>query len=133
MATPTPSTYSKQTLNQGVLVWSATWATTDNFTDQALLDLSALQSTNQIMVERLVGWHTTGITVQLEFDDDSADELFFYSPEGHTTGFDIDFTAGGSLPGVGYVGSGGTGDVVLTTTSAASGDSVYLVIFYRNT
>ena len=130
MAAPTPSTYSRQIGRKGLLVWNAVWANTDNMSDVVVIDLSAQADdhTNALIIERIAYKATAGIEFTLEFDATS-DEFLYTSILGDTGDTAIDFTWGGR-EGLVKTAAGGTGDLVITTTSAASADEITLVIHY---
>ena len=130
MAAPTPSTYSRQIGRKGLLVWNAVWANTDNMSDVAVIDLSAQADghTNALIIERIAYKATAGIEFTLEFDATS-DEFLYTSILGDTGDTAIDFTWGGR-EGLVKTAAGGTGDLVSTTTSAASAEEITLVIHY---
>ena len=132
MAAPTPSTYSRQVGKAGLLVWNAVWANTDNMPDTVLIDLSAASDshTNKITIEKIAYKCTAGIEFTLEWDDDSSDEFIYTSILGDTNDTEIDFTFGGR-DGVIMTATGGEGDLLITTTSAASADEISMVIWYR--
>ena len=130
MAAPTPSTYSRQIGRKGLLVWNAVWANTDNMSDVVVIDLSAQADdhTNALIIERIAYKATAGIEFTLEFDATS-DEFLYTSILGDTGDTAIDFTWGGR-EGLVKTAAGSTGDLVITTTSAASADEITLVIHY---
>jgi hypothetical protein len=100
--------------------------------DVAVIDVSALaySHTNGVSIQR-VAWQTTaGIEFTLEFDDDTADEFLLSSILAPTDFIDVDFTWNGSAGAV-YTGTGGTGDLVITTTSAAAADEINLFVWFR--
>lgn len=132
MAAPTPSTYQRQIGKQGYIMWNALWATTDNMTDVAVIDLSAAGEghTNNLAILKVEWLCTAGIEFTLEFDDDSSDEFLLTSTLGSTAWGKACFTEYG-CDGAHYTGSGGTGDLVISTTSAASTDEITLMIYYR--
>jgi hypothetical protein len=124
MAAPTPTTTGKRSGNYGWTSWTATWDDSTNLSDSAVVDLSAQDPfTRKLKLLRGSIVASTGISALLEYDDDSADELIAQHPVGASGKLDFDYT--GTIDGgITYRGSGGTGDIVLTTTSAASGDEV---------
>ena len=130
MAAPTPSTYSRQIGRKGLLVWNAVWANTDNMSDVVVIDLSAQADdhTNALIIERIAYKATAGIEFTLEFDATS-DEFLYTSILGDTGDTAMDFTWGGR-EGLVKTAAGGTGDLVITTTSAASADEISLIIHY---
>jgi len=126
MAVPTASTTTRNSGTGFILTWHAVWATTDNFTASSIVDLSSFAYTNKLKITHLHINATAGISVALLFDATS-DEMIYRHPLGNLGPVDIDFT---HSPDGGLVktAAGGSGDVVLTTTSAASGDEVSIVI-----
>ena len=130
MAAPTPSTYSRQIGRKGLLVWNAVWANTDNMSDVVVIDLSAQADdhTNALIIERIAYKATAGIEFTLEFDATS-DEFLYTSILGDTGDTAIDFTWGGR-EGLVKTAAGSTGDLVITTTSAASADEISLILHY---
>jgi hypothetical protein len=131
MAAPTPVTYERQVGHSLTSLWEAEWATTDNFTDTIIIDLSGMaeEYTSGIKIEKLFLISTTGIEIVLEFDA-TTDQLVAVLPEGATGPINLDFR---DLPdgGLRKTAAGGTADLVLTTTGAASGDRVYLSVLSR--
>jgi len=128
MAAPTPVTNTKQSGKHGWTAWSAVWTDTTNITDSVVVDVSALATYNtSLKIKKLTVYGSAGISVRLEFDDDSADELVAYYPLGVTSPLVLDFT---NLTDGGLTrsGSGGTGDLVVTTLSAAAADEVFIFV-----
>ena len=103
-------------------MWNAVWANGDNMTDVAVIDLSAASEghTNNLAILKVEWLCTAGIEFTLEFDDDggSDDEFILTSTLGSVTWGKACFTEYG-CDGAHYLGSGGTGDLVITSTSAA--------------
>lgn len=131
MAIPTETIRTFQQGHNGMTIFTALWDATDNYADEVVVDLSAITTyTNSLRIDKVKWMQTVGIGLTLEFDDDSADEPILYSPPGPTEWNEVDFTEGGR-PGIGYAGSGGTGDLVITTTSAASGDAVSIIVYWH--
>jgi len=129
MAAPTPTTYSRTVGHYGFLSWNAVWANTDNLTTSVLVDLSAENYTNLVTVQRIKWIVTAGIEFTLLWDATS-NEHILSSVLAPTEQQDIDFTWNG-LDGVVKTAAGSTGDLVLTTTSAASADEISLYVWYR--
>jgi hypothetical protein len=125
MAAPTPTTQAYENGNVYHLSWTATWSDTTNLSDTAVIDVSGMTSPFTGGVKLIKGWvnASAGIGVLLEFDDDSTDELILEHPVGASGHIPFDFRDSPS-GGKTYKGSGGTGDIVITTTSAASADDV---------
>jgi len=128
MATPTPVEKLRRIGNEFALVWDAEWGTTDNFTDEAILDVSADfgDLTNKIKIKTVYIISTTGIEVELQFDATTTDEPIATLPEGATGPFKYDYC---DFPDGGIIlQEAGVGDVFLTTTGAGSGDRVFMII-----
>lgn len=130
MATPSATSYTRQVGHRGYTIWSVAWAsgTEDNFTDTVIVDLSGLAQgyTNSLKVTWVCMLASTGVGLTLEFDNTS-DQLIARYPLGASSSVELDFTPlldGGLV----NVGSGGTGDVLLTTESSADGDSAYIIV-----
>jgi len=128
MAAPTPSVYSRQVGHGLFISWNAVWTTTDDMADVAVIDLSAMLDgyTNGINLQRVLFHTTGGIEFTLEFDA-TADEFLLSSVLAGTDPVDIDFTWNGLVK----TATGGTGDLTITTTDAASGDEINLMIWAR--
>jgi len=133
MAAPTPTIRTFQYGHSGLTIFTATWSTTDNFADQVVVDLSGLTTyTSALKVQKVQWQQSTGIALTLEFDDDSADETILKSAKavaGSTEWNCVDFCANG-MPGIVYQGSGGSGDLVMTTTGAASADVITMYVWW---
>tara|TARA_Y100000310_G_scaffold324703_1_gene386934 strand:+ start:891 stop:1295 length:405 start_codon:yes stop_codon:yes gene_type:complete len=129
MAAPTPTEYLRQVGHGFILTWDAHWTDTGEFTNSAIIDVSADFGegyTTKCFVKSVYIVATTGIEVELQFDA-TADEPLATLPEGATGPVDLDFRCApdGHLAGF---GAGTTGDVFLTTTGAADGDRVFIRI-----
>jgi len=127
MAAPTPTTYSRQTGKSGFLVWNAVWTDGNQLGNSVVIDLSAQADnyTNSLTIERIQYRVTSGIEFTLEFDATS-DEFLYTSVLGDTSWVDIKFD-----PPLVKTAAGATGDLVLTSTSAADTDEVSLIVNYR--
>lgn len=128
MAAPTPVTNTKQQGHHGWTTWKAVFTDTNNLTDSVVVNVSDLTTyTSSVKVTKAIIIASPGINVTLEFKDNSADELIAYYPLGATAPLVLDFA---DTPDGGLVrtGSGGTGDVVLTTLSAAAADEVFVYL-----
>ena len=128
MAAPTPTTYTRQVGHHGVTIWSGVWAGTGDFTAHVLVDLSGLAEgyTSGLKIKKLLIESTTGISAQIDFDCTS-NQLVALAPIGNSGVLSLDFTdlPAGGLP---KTAAGRTGDIVLTTLSAASADVVYVYV-----
>lgn len=131
MAAPTPTKYSRQVGRNGFLHWTATWATTDNMTDTVVIDLSAAAEgyTHSLTIQRVIAVCTAGIDALLEIDS-TTDEPILSTTLGNVTPLDVDFCAKGREGAV-KQGTGGTGDLLITTTSADINDKISLWIWYK--
>ena len=131
MAAPTPTTYSRQTGKSGFLVWNAVWANSDDMSAVAVIDLSAQADsyTNSLTIERIQYRVTSGIEFTLYFDATS-NQFLYSSVLGNADSGDVDATWGGREGWV-KTAAGSTGDLVITTSSAASGDEITLIGWYR--
>jgi hypothetical protein len=127
MAAPTPTTSLNQMGKAFVASWSGVWAGTGEFTDTIVVNLSALNYTNRIRILNIAITSTTGISAELEWEG-STDALIYHHPIGVAETANLDFTP---IGGVIWDGQTGTGDIVLTTLSAAAADVVSIVIVGR--
>ena len=131
MAAPTPTTYSRQTGKSGFLVWNAVWANSEDMSAVAVIDLSAQADsyTNSLTIERIQYRVTSGIEFTLEFDATS-NQFLYSSVLGNADSGDIDATWGGREGWV-KTAAGSTGDLILSSTSAADTDEITLIVWYR--
>jgi hypothetical protein len=130
MAAPTPTTSLNQMGKAFVASWSGVWAATGEFTDTIVVDLSALNYTNRIRILKIHIAATAGISATLEWDDASADELIYRHPLGVVGNIVLDYEPIGGLIREAQA-SADTGDIVLSTSSAATADEVSIVIVGR--
>ena len=131
MAAPTPVTNVFKNGKAFVATWSGTWAGTGEFTDTILVNLSDLNYTNRIRLLSLSVTATAGISAQIEFDDASSDVLIYKHPLGVVGNISLDFTDIGGFIWDGQT-SADTGDIVMTTLSAAAADEISVVIMGRS-
>ena len=127
MAAPTPSTNLYKNGKAFVSSWRGVWAGTGDFTDTIIVNLSDLNYTNRIRILNIAMTATTGISAELEFEG-STDALIYHHPIGIGETAYLDFTPIGGLI---WDGQTDTGDIVLTTLSAASADVVSIVVTGR--
>ena len=127
MAAPTPSTNLYKNGKAFVSSWRGVWAGTGDFTDTIIVNLSDLNYTNRIRILNIAITATTGISAELEFEG-STDALVYHHPIGIGETAYLDFTPIGGLI---WDGQTDTGDIVLTTLSAASADVVSIVVTGR--
>ena len=127
MAAPTPVTNLYKNGKAFVSSWRGVWAGTGDFTDTIIVNLSDLNYTNRIRILNIAITATTGISAELEFEG-STDALIYHHPIGIGETAYLDFTPIGGLI---WNGQTSTGDIVLTTLSAASADVVSIVVTGR--
>tara|TARA_R110002167_G_scaffold187027_4_gene388177 strand:- start:94 stop:483 length:390 start_codon:yes stop_codon:yes gene_type:complete len=127
MAAPTPVTNLYKNGKAFVSSWRGVWAGTGDFTDTIIVNLSDLNYTNRIRILNIAITATTGISAELEFEG-STDALIYHHPIGIGETAYLDFTPIGGLI---WDGQTDTGDIVLTTLSAASADVVSIVVTGR--
>ena len=127
MAAPTPVTNLYKNGKAFVSSWRGVWAGTGDFTDTIIVNLSDLNYTNRIRILNIAITATTGISAELEFEG-STDALVYHHPIGIGETAYLDFTPIGGLI---WDGQTSTGDIVLTTLSAASADVVSIVVTGR--
>ena len=127
MAVPTPTTNLYKNGKAFVSSWRGVWAGTGDFTDTIIVNLSDLNYTNRIRILNIAITATTGISAELEFEG-STDALVYHHPIGIGETAYLDFTPIGGLI---WDGQTDTGDIVLTTLSAASADVVSIVVTGR--
>ena len=132
MAAPTPTTNLYKNGKAFVATWNAVWANTDQITDGVVVDLSALPYTNRLRLYQVHVTATAGISATLEFDDASSDVLIYRHPIGVVGNIVLDFTHIDGLIWDGQAAAD-TGDVVITTLSAASADEISVVVTGRCT
>lgn len=127
MAAPTPVTNVYKNGKAFVATWRGVWADTGDFTDTIVVNLSDLNYTNRIRILNIAITSTTGISAELEWEG-STDALIYHHPIGVAETANLDFTPIGGLI---WDGQTATGDIVLTTLSAAAADVVSIVIVGR--
>ena len=130
MAAPTPTTYTRSVGHERFLFWNAVWADTTNLTASAVIDLSAEGTYNSsICIHKIKVRTTAGIEATLLFDA-GTDQMIYTSQLAGVDDDDVDPTLFG-LDGFVPTAAGATGDLLITTTSAAAADEVTLMIWYR--
>ena len=127
MAVPTPVTALYNNGKAFVATWSGTWAGTGEFTDTIIVNLSDLNYTNNMRISKIHISATAGISAQLEFDDASSDDLIYKHQLGNTGNVVLDFSDIGGLQRERNYGAD-TGDIVMTTLSAAAADAISVVV-----
>lgn len=133
MVAPTPT---KTVYKNGDLIivnWHAAWTTTDNLSDSVVVDISSdgPQGATELEVLKLYAEMSSGIRFDLEFDA-ATDDLIVKSALGATY-MERDFRLGDKYLSLlrDPKSSGTTGDIVLTTESAALADEIALTIICR--
>jgi hypothetical protein len=134
MAAPTPTvnTYQPGNGQYGITLFRAAWTTTDNFADQIVVNLSGLAGgyTTSLLVRSIYIAASPDLDVVVEIDATS-DELVWACPLGSTVGYH-DFTQDGrGSAGLPKQTAGETGDIVVTTASAASGDYLFICVEWK--
>jgi hypothetical protein len=134
MPAPTPAIRIQENERLVTVSVVVRWTTADNLTDSILVDVSAKGYTGPY-VEGVWAWASPGLGFTLEFDDDTNDELIFHHPANETADKPIAADQVNlclrEMPGMPYQGSGGTGDILLTTTGAAASSWLSLMLQLR--
>jgi hypothetical protein len=130
MAAPTPTTYERQVGHYGFSIWSGLWTGTGEFTATALVDVSGLGGgySNGVKLLQMRMQTTSGISALLEFDA-TANQFIAKSSIGNVDDIHIDFRDN-TDHGLVKTAAGSTGDIVLTTLSAASADEVTIYLWW---
>ena len=125
MAAPTPVTKSEQSGHNGYTIWLGEWGGTGEFTDAVVVDLSGLTSyTSALKIVKGYIVASEGISAKLELDA-GVDVPIAMLPLASTGRIDFDYS---DVPGGGITE---TGDLLLTTLSAASGDTVFIYVEWK--
>jgi hypothetical protein len=130
MAAPTPVKALYTNGKAFVATWKGVWTGTGEFDDSIVANLSEMPYTNRITLLTVDISATAGISALLEFHAASTDALIYEHPLGNTGNVHLDFTHIDGLQWQSQA-SGDTGDIVLTTLSAASADAISIVIVGR--
>jgi hypothetical protein len=135
MAAPTPTIATTQIGHYGVTRFKAVWANTDNYTDQVVVDLSALTTyTTNLQVRSLTISASPGLAAFVEYDE--ATDVLIGGVALGGLAFYHDFTrdVNGLQNGLPLsTGAASTGDILVTTLSAAAEDELYIVVdWYAN-
>lgn len=136
MAAPTPVTATSWDGTRGLTRWYAAWTDGSQLTDSVMVDISTLSpAPNSVKIRRFDVLINGDVSVSFEFDA-TTDELIdrFIGQSDVTNYYDRNYDDG---PNNGFVptttAAGFTGDLLLTSLNAASGDEVNaLIIFERN-
>lgn len=132
MAAPTPTLSHHRHGSWGLTLCEVIWtaAAADNLSDEIVVNASDLvggMNAKVLNVIYLVVFCSPGVALTVEFDDAGSDQLICSVPIGATS-VAMDFTAsmqGAVKTGLPKLTAGGTGDIVLTTRSAADGDELF--------
>lgn len=118
-------TKSAQSGHSGYLVWLGEWAGTGEFTNEVVVDLSTLTSyTTSLKIVKGYITASEGISAKLTLDA-GTDVPIAMHPLASTGRIDFDYS---DVPGGGITE---TGDLLLTTLSAASGDTVFIYVEWK--
>ena len=132
MAAPTPTTNLYNNGRGFVATWSGVWAGTGELTDSIVVNVSDLAQGNRARIYSISLTATAGISALLEFDDASSDVIIYRHPIGVVGNIVLDFTHIDGLIWEDMVGGTDTGDIILTTDSAASADEISIVVVGRS-
>ena len=136
MPAPTPSTSLFQNGKAFVASWNAVWSDTNGLTDSIVVNVSDLAYTNRIRIYQIHIATTAGISATLEFDDASSDVEIYRHPIGIVGNIVLDFSDIGGLiwNGITVQPDGtktDTGDLLVTSSSQASGDEISILVIGR--
>ncbi len=131
MVAPTPTVSKFKSGDLVVANWSAIWTDSTQLTDSIVVDISADSPTGSTDYEilRIYANMSAGIQFTLEFDA-TTDSHICASALGATY-MEVDFEYKGMSPVRDPKAAGTTGDILITTLSAASGDEISLTIVAR--
>ena len=132
MAAPTPTTNLYTNGRGFVATWSGVGAGTGELTDSIVVNVSDLAQGNRARIYSISLTATAGISALLEFDDASSDVIIYRHPIGVVGNIVLDFTRIDGLIWEDMVGGTDTGDIILTTDSAASADEISIVVVGRS-
>jgi hypothetical protein len=132
MAAPTPTTNLYTNGRGFVATWSGVWAGTGELTDSIVVNVSDLAQGNRARIYSISLTATAGISALLEFDDASSDVIIYRHPIGVVGNIVLDFTHIDGLIWEDMVGGTDTGDIILTTDSAAAADEISIVVVGRS-
>jgi hypothetical protein len=135
MAGPATVTKTFWDGTRGMVRWYTAWSDGTQLTDSTLVDISTLGGPipNSIKIRSIDLVMNGDMQVDLEYDA-TTDELIdrFIGQSDVSYQFLCDYTDG---PNVGYIAdtsaAGFTGDLLLTTVGAASGDEINLLLVFE--
>jgi len=136
MAAPTPTQDEYVDGIEYYTAWTATWTDTTNHTDKVVVDRSEITgSPTEIEIQKLVIETTAGIDALVEFEHSTGDVLIAKTGLGNTVPTVIEPPPGRqgirlkhNTAGTGAVTDG---DIMVTTSSAASADVVSIHLWAR--
>ena len=106
------------------------WSSSGDLSDEVVVDASAL-GFRDMVVESVAGWATPGMSWTLEFDGTTNELLYHYvadaSADQPPQQADVDFYMS-ELHGLRCQTSGGTGDIILTTSGAAANSTLSFIL-----
>lgn len=139
MAAPTPVTYTQWDGSSGFVYWRAEWATTDNFTDTVLVDISGLSTVgphsavNSVKVTKVEAVTNGDIQADLEFDAATDQPIYSFEGQSDVTVVQVmdfrDAPNGARVPTT--TAASFVGDILLTTGNVASGDELTLTVWFK--
>ena len=130
MADITSSTILSENTRQIIMAFQYQFVDTGNESAVKKVDVSALQSNDNgdpctgVKITKCI-WVVKGMTVRVLADAD-ADIIMLNLDEGQSG--EVDYTDIGGLPNTKQTGANPSGDILFTTTGAASGDSYQIVL-----
>lgn len=133
MAAPTPVIVTHTNGNMGVTTFQAIWTAgaADNLSDVSLLDISTVSASASLTIREVSIFASPGVAIDLEYDDDSADELILSCPLGAqvaTANFNDVYGYNAARSGIKPNATGGTNDLLVTSRSAADGDEAIIIV-----
>ena len=125
-------TNNRQIGKKGFISWNSGWDDGTDLSDHVVIDLSAagFDHTNSLVIEKIAWTCTAGIEFTLEFDA-SSNEFIMSSALAVTNKQGEIAATWDGRGGIAKTAAGSTGDLVITTTSAASADEINLFVWYR--
>lgn len=125
MATPTPVTTVWTLGTRTCVSWQGIWAATDNFATEVVVDLSTLTGyTSALRIKKIQMSCSPGIAADLTLNQ-ATDAIVASCALGCTF---VSYTYDGHPQGGPTAPSSGTGDLMLATRSAASGDEIFIYV-----
>jgi hypothetical protein len=111
-------------------IWMARWSGTTEMADKEVVDLSDQAYKSKLHVLSVWAKCSAGIAWTLKFYDATREDVIVARPLGTAQTTYVDFTypdRPGATP-TNVVGSGRDGDLVIDTSSSASGDEISMVV-----